>query len=106
MDLEVQEVKLAEEQACGLHSFDGRDLSMEIEGIHARVDGIEGERITEARQLSQLVVEISNALVDLGMLPVPDIPHLPKSAHKVLMVASLLLERMREVQASGTGPWD
>jgi hypothetical protein len=38
------------------------------------VDGVEGECATEVRQLSQLVMEISNALVDLGMLPVRDIP--------------------------------
>jgi hypothetical protein len=33
-DLEVQEAKLAEEQACVLHSFDRRDLSMELEKLH------------------------------------------------------------------------
>jgi hypothetical protein len=49
---------------------------------------------------------ISNALVDLGMLPVQDIPQLPKSAQEVLMAAGLLLERLQEAQASDTGPWD
>jgi hypothetical protein len=49
MDLEVQEAMLVEEQARGLHPFDGRDLSMELEGLHAHVDGVEGERATEAR---------------------------------------------------------
>jgi DNA-binding winged helix-turn-helix (wHTH) protein len=34
------------------------------------VDRIWGERTTEAGQLPQLVVEISNVLADLGMLPV------------------------------------
>jgi hypothetical protein len=58
----------------GLHPFDGRDLSTELEGLHMHVDGVEGECATEVRQLSQLVMEISNALVDLGMLPVRDIP--------------------------------
>jgi hypothetical protein len=80
MDLEVQEAILAEEEACGLHPFDGRDLSVELEDIHAHVDMIEGERAIKAGQLLQLVMEISNALVDLGMLPVQDIPQLPKSA--------------------------
>jgi hypothetical protein len=55
---------------------------VELEGIHARVDRIGGEHATEARQLSQLVVEISNALADLGMLPIQDIPQLPKSAQE------------------------
>jgi hypothetical protein len=47
------------------------------------VDGIKGERTAEAEQLSQLVVGISNALVDLGMLPVQDIPQLLKSVCEV-----------------------
>jgi hypothetical protein len=80
MDLEVQEVILAEEQTCILHHFDGRDLSAELEEIHVHVDGIGGERAAKAGQLSHLVAEISNALVDLGMLPVQDIPQLLKLA--------------------------
>jgi hypothetical protein len=47
MDLEVQKVILAEEQAHDLHPFDGRDLSAEVEEIHARMDGIKGECATE-----------------------------------------------------------
>jgi hypothetical protein len=43
MDLEVQEAILAEEQECGLHPFDGWDLSMELEEIHAHVDEIKGK---------------------------------------------------------------
>jgi hypothetical protein len=41
MDLEVREVKLAEEQGCGLHSFDGRDISAELEELHACVFEVE-----------------------------------------------------------------
>jgi hypothetical protein len=67
------------EHARGLHPFDGRDLSMELVEIRSCVDRIESERSAEARQLSQLVMEISNALVDLGKLPVQDIPQLLKS---------------------------
>jgi hypothetical protein len=93
-ELEVQEVILAEEQACGLHPHDGRDLAVELEGIHARVDKIRGEHATEARQLSQLVMEISNALADLGMLPIQDIPQLPKSAQEAWTATGLLLERL------------
>jgi hypothetical protein len=40
MDLEVWEAKLVEEQACGLHSFDGWDLSAEQEKLHTRVDRV------------------------------------------------------------------
>jgi hypothetical protein len=59
-----------------------------------------------AGRLSQLVMGISNALVDLGMLPVQDIPELPKSAWEVLTVAGLILECLQEAQASGTDPWN
>jgi hypothetical protein len=97
---------LVKEQACGLHPHDGWDLSVELEGIHARVDGIGVERAAEAGQLSQLVMEISNAPADLGMLPIQDIPQLSRSVQEVLTMASLLLERLREAQVSDAGPWD
>jgi hypothetical protein len=69
------------------------------------VDGIKGERTAEAEQLSQLVVGIFNALVDLGMLPVQDIPQLLKSVCEVLTVAGLILEDLSEAQTSGAGLW-
>jgi hypothetical protein len=62
-----------------------------------------GERTTEAGPLSQLVVEISNALVNLGLLPIQDIRQLLRSAQEVLAATGVLLERLREAQASGTG---
>jgi hypothetical protein len=74
MDLEVREVKLVEEQVRGLHSFDGWDLSAEQGELHTRVAEVEDEHIVEAKKLSMLVVGISNALVNLGMLPIQDIP--------------------------------
>jgi hypothetical protein len=57
-----------------LHSFDGRDLSVELEELHVSVAGVEDECVVKAEELWQLVVEISNALVDLGTLPIRDIP--------------------------------
>jgi hypothetical protein len=73
--------------------------------VRGAADRAETERTTKARQLLRLVVEISNALVDQGMLPVWDIPQLVNSA-QVLAVTNLILERLREAQDSGTGPWD
>jgi hypothetical protein len=70
MDLEVQEAKLVEEHARGLYSFDGRDLSTELEEFRMRVAGVEDEHTTKASKMLTLVVGISNALVDLGMLPI------------------------------------
>jgi hypothetical protein len=79
-DLEVHEAILAEELECDLHSSDGRDLSAELDKARALADGITDERATEAMQLSQRVMGISSALVDLGMLPIQDIAQLLKLA--------------------------
>jgi hypothetical protein len=87
----VQEVIPTEEQERDLHSFYGRDLLAKLEEIRSHVDRIAGERNVEAGQLLQLVMGILNALVNLGMLPVQDIPQLPKSAEIVLTAAGLLL---------------
>jgi hypothetical protein len=95
-----------EEQVCDLHSFDGRDLLVELQELHTRVADVEDECTIEARELSQLVMEISNTLVDLWMVPIRDIPQLPKMAQEVLAVASLILECPREEHASSTSRWD
>jgi hypothetical protein len=52
----------------------------ELEELCERVVGIEGERATEATKLSWSVREISDALVDLGVFLIRDIPHRPKLA--------------------------
>jgi hypothetical protein len=50
------------------------DLSSELDTTPVCVDKINDERMAEARQLSQLVVGISGILVDLGTMPIQDIP--------------------------------
>jgi hypothetical protein len=85
---------LAEEQARGLHPFDGRDLLAELEKLHRCVAGVEDKHATKAGKLSTLVVGISNALVDLGMLPIRDIPQLLKMAQEVLAATALILEHL------------
>jgi hypothetical protein len=95
---------LAEEQAWGLYSFDRRGLSTELEELHEHIAGVESERATEAMQPSWSIMEISNALVDLGVFPIQGIPERLKSAQDVLMTAGLVLEHLREDHASGTGP--
>jgi hypothetical protein len=97
---------MAEELACGLHSSHGRDLSAELDQACALTDGITNERATEVMRLSHRVVGISNALADLGMLPIQDIPQLPKSAWEVLSVADLILKRLQEVLAFDASLWD
>jgi hypothetical protein len=96
---------LIEEQAHGLYSFDGRDLLTELEELHERVARVESERAIEAMQLSWSVMEISDALVNLGAFPIRDIPAHPESTQDVLMVDSLVWERLQEEHASGAGPW-
>jgi hypothetical protein len=55
------------------------------------VPEVEDEHATEAGEPSALVVEASNALVDLRMLPIQDIPHLPTMAQKVLKAVIVIL---------------
>jgi hypothetical protein len=49
-------------------------LSAELEELHESVAGIEGDHSTEGMKLSWSVREISDALVDLGVFPIRDIP--------------------------------
>jgi hypothetical protein len=103
-DLKVREAKLMEEQAHDLHSFDGWDLPTELEELHVRMAGVEDEHVVEAGELPTLVVEASNVLVDLEMLPIRDVPQFSKMAQEVLKATGLILERLRGEHASGTGP--
>jgi hypothetical protein len=50
---------------------------MELEELHKHVAGVESERAAKAVTLSWSIMEISDALVDLGMFPVWDIPECP-----------------------------
>jgi hypothetical protein len=95
-DLEWREEKLAEKQARGLYSFDGKNLSVELEELCGCVAGVESECATEAMQLSWSVMEISVALVDLGVFPFWDIPAHPESAQDAWTAPSLILEHMWE----------
>jgi hypothetical protein len=65
---------------------------VEIEEHCECVAGVENECITEAVHLSWSVMEIFDALVNLGMFPIQDIPTQPRSAQDVLTAASLILE--------------
>jgi hypothetical protein len=71
--------KLVEEQARSLHSFNRCDLPTKLGELRAHAIGDE-ECATETRKLAALVVEASNTLVDLGMLPIQEVPQNPKKA--------------------------
>jgi hypothetical protein len=70
----------------GLYSFDGRDLLVELEELHEYVAGVENKRAAKAMQLSRSVMEISDALVDLGVFPIRDIPAAVRPTHRALGV--------------------
>jgi hypothetical protein len=56
MDLEVQEVILAEELECGLHPPDGHDLSAVLDKAQTCVDRTTSDHAAEAEQLSWQVM--------------------------------------------------
>jgi hypothetical protein len=69
-------------------------MPTELEKIHVRVAEVENKHTTEAGKLSALAVEASNALVDLGMPPIRDVPQLLKTAKEVLKATCVILEHL------------
>jgi hypothetical protein len=92
------------EQAHDLPSYNGHDLLAGLEELHARVARVEDECVGEAMKLSRLVMGVPDALVDLGVFNIWDIPQCPQSAQEVLAAAGLILERLREEHASDASP--
>jgi hypothetical protein len=95
----------AEAEAWGLYYFDQRDLSAELVELHERVARVEGECAAEAMKVSWSIREISNALVDLGVFLIRDIPQCLRSAQDVLTATDFILVHQREEHTSGAGPW-
>jgi hypothetical protein len=77
---------------------------MGLEELRMHMVGIEDERATEAVGLSRLVMEITDALINVGLFPIRDIPWLPKSTQEVLALTGLILEQLQEERASNVGP--
>jgi hypothetical protein len=65
--------------------------------------GVEDDYITEAEQLSRSVSDISDALVNLNVLPIKEIPSQPWSAKDIMTVFGLVLEQLWEEHGSGVG---
>jgi hypothetical protein len=57
---------------------------------------VEDDCVIHAEQLSQSTMELSNALVDLNVLPIQDIPSQPRSVKDVMAAFGLVLERLRK----------
>jgi hypothetical protein len=45
-------------------------------------------------------------LIDMGLIPIEDIPQLPKTAQDALSVAALVLKCLQEALDSSVSPWD
>jgi hypothetical protein len=65
---------LAEELGRGLHPPNEQDPSAELDKVRAHVDRIADDRATEAEWLSRQVTQVAGVLIDLGLLPIEDIP--------------------------------
>jgi hypothetical protein len=88
-DLEVHKAIFVDELECGLHPPDGRIID---------------DHAAEAERLSRQVAQVADILIDLGLLPIEDIPHLLKIAQEVLPVVALILKRLQEARDPGAGP--
>jgi hypothetical protein len=95
-DLERQKEKLAQDQVRGLYRPDGRNKSSEMGKLCESVAEAEDDHAAEAEQLWWPIREISDALVDLNVLHIQDVPSQSWLAKDVLVAASLILERLRE----------
>jgi hypothetical protein len=74
-----------------------------MEKLHEHVAGVVDECSIEAVQLSWSDMVISDALVDLGVFPIRDIPAQSKSAKDVLTMVILVLEWLQEECVSVAG---
>jgi hypothetical protein len=73
-----------------MRPINGWNLSMELDKVCTRVDKINSERAAEAERLSHFVMRISIVLVNMVMLPIPDIPQLIMLARETLPMADLI----------------
>jgi hypothetical protein len=85
-------VNLAEELRRGLHHPDWCDLLAELDQILVWLSG--------------QLVRGAGVPIDLGLLPIDDIPQLPKTAQDALPVVALVLKRRQEALDSGASPRD
>jgi hypothetical protein len=97
---------LAEELECGLHHPHGRDLLVELDKTQAHVYWIADDRAAEVGLLSRRLVWVASVLIDLGLLPIEDIPYVLKTTQDALPMIVLVLKHLQEVLDSGAGPWD
>jgi hypothetical protein len=74
----------------------GSDQLSELGKLRERVVEVEDDRVIEAEKLSWSTMEISNALVDLNVLPIQGIPSQSRSVKDVMAAFGPVLEWLRE----------
>jgi hypothetical protein len=79
---------------------------VELKKACTRMDIIAVDPATEAERLSQQVMRVVGVLIDLGLLPVEDIPQLLKTTQEVLPAVTLNLKHLQEALDSSADPWD
>jgi hypothetical protein len=77
VDLERREERLTADQVWCLHPSVRRNFSLELGELWERVAGVRDGRAVEGEQLSRLTMAVSDALVDLNVLPIQGIPVTP-----------------------------
>jgi hypothetical protein len=73
------------------------DLPSELGKIRECKAEVEDDRAVEAKQLSWSTMEISNALIDLNVLPIQGTPSQPPLVKDVMAAYGLVLEWVCEV---------
>jgi hypothetical protein len=64
------------------------------------------DRVAEAEWLLWQDVQVAGVLIDLGLLPIGDIPQHPKIVQEALLAVNIILKRLQEALASSGSPWD
>jgi hypothetical protein len=91
-DLQRRDKELADDQGWDLHPPDKWDLPSKLGKLREHMAEVEDDHIVEDEQLSWSMREISNAFVDLIVLPIQGIPLQPRSVKDVMAMFDLVLE--------------
>jgi hypothetical protein len=97
---------VTQELECSMRHSDRRNPPAELYKARAWTNEIANDRAAEAKRLSRQLMSVAGILIDLGLLPMEDIPRLPKTVQDALVAVILVLERLQGALDSGAGPWD
>jgi hypothetical protein len=78
--LKVWEVALCETLERGTHPWNDQNLLTELVELSELLTKVQVKRVGEAKELAVLMIDMSDALVDLGLDPNQWIPKVPRQA--------------------------